>query len=368
MIPTFMRGGSIDSVHASAPGRVNLIGEHTDYNGGLVLPLATPQRTRVELRPRADRTVHALSSQEGGAPTYTIGAERRTGTWADYVAGVTQALAGMGHGVGGFELHVDSDVPVGAGLSSSAALEVALGRALREAFDLELDDVEIAEAGRRAETGFAGVRCGPMDQLAAALGAPDCALLIDCRSLERLPVPVPSACELVVIDSGLRHSLAAGDYNRRRSECERAAELLGVEFLTDVGPADRRLDALPAPLDRRARHVTAETLRVAAAVEAMLQDDVAALGRLLDESHASQRDLFQVSTPTIDRLVALTRDCGALGARLTGGGFGGAIVAIAPAGRGREFASEAVARYRHEHAGLGARVLIPPARPGQSPE
>jgi galactokinase len=284
------------------------------------------------------------------------------------VAGTTQALAGLGQTIGGFDLHVDSDVPVGAGLSSSAALEVAVGRALREAFDLELDDVEIAEAGRRAETGFVGVRCGPMDQLAAALATPDCALLIDCRSLVRLPVPVPASCELAVIDSGLRHSLASGDYNRRRAECERAAELLGVGLLSDVAPADPRIDGLPAPLDRRVRHVTAETLRVAAAVESMLQDDVAALGRLLDESHESQRELFEVSTPEVDRLVALTRESGALGARLTGGGFGGAVVALTPAGRAVEVATEAVTRYKQEHAGLEARVLIPPARRDESPE
>ena len=350
-------------MRASASGRVNLIGEHTDYNGGFVLPVATPQRTRVELTPAHGNEVRAWSQQEGDAPSFAVGQERATGTWVDYVAGMTHTLRRQGHRIAGFELRVFSDVPAGAGLSSSAALEVAVGRALREAFDLDLGDVEIAAAGRRAEHDFVGVRTGPMDQLAAALADTDQALLIDCRSLVRMPVPVPRRCELVVIDSGQRHSLAAGDYNRRREECEEAARLLGVELLCDVQPADKRIGDLPAPLDRRARHVAGENWRVAAAAGAMWREDASALGRLLDESHESQRMLFEVSTPEIDRLAGLARECGALGARLTGGGFGGSIVAVAPAGRGLEIGTAAVAGYTAEYPGLAARALIPPARP-----
>jgi galactokinase len=344
-----MRGGSIDRVSASAPGRVNLIGEHTDYNGGFVLPVATPQRTRVELRPVSGREVRAISAQEGPASLFEIGEEKPVGAWVDYVAGMTRALASMGHAVGGFELHVDSDLPVGCGLSSSAALEVAVGRALRDAFDLDLDDVAIAAAGRRAENEFVGVRSGPMDQLAAGLANVDEALLIDCRSLARMPVPIPEQCVLVVIDSGERHSLAAGDYNARREECEQAAGLLDVEFLCDLHPRDLRIASLPSPLDRRARHVVEENSRVLLAAEAMLNGDVAALGTLLDESHESQRTLFDVSTPQIDRLVHQARDRGALGARLTGGGFGGSVVALARPG-----GAEAIGQ-----AGLEGRVLIP---------
>ena len=355
-------------MRASAHGRVNLIGEHTDYNGGLVLPVATPQRTQVELRPAGDRQVRAVSDQEGEAPAFEVGAEAPSGGWVDYVAGMTHALAAMGHELGGFHLHVSSDLPVGAGLSSSAALEVAVGRALREAFDLELDDVEIAEAGRRTETEFVGVQSGPMDQLAAGLAATDSALLIDCRTLVRMPVPIPAGCELLVLDSGQRRSLASGEYDVRRAECERAAQALGVAQLCDLGPRDPRLAALPAPLDRRAQHVTAESQRVAAAAEAMLDGDVRALGTLFDRSHESLRTLFEASTPEVDRLVGLARECGALGARLTGGGFGGAVVALAPAGRAGEIGAQAVARYRRAHPALEARVLIAPARPAPSPE
>jgi galactokinase len=346
-----MRGGSIDRVSASAPGRVNLIGEHTDYNGGFVLPVATPQRTRVELRPDGGREVRAFSAQEGPAPPFDIGEEKPVGAWVDYVAGMTRMLASMGHAVGGFELHVDSDLPVGCGLSSSAALEVALGRALRDAFDLDLDDVAIATAGRRAENEFVGVRSGPMDQLAAGLAEVDEALLIDCRSLARMPVPIPEQLVMVVIDSGERHSLSADTYNARREECEQAAALLGVEFLCDAHPRDRRIASLPSPLDRRARHVVEENLRVRQAVEAMLNGDIAALATLLDQSHESQRTLFEVSTPQIDRLVRQARDRGALGARLTGGGFGGSVVALAGAGGAAAIGQP----------GLAGKVLIPPA-------
>ena len=336
---------------------MNLIGEHTDYNGGFVLPVATPQRTRVELSPAGGREVRAFSVQEGDAPAFTIGAEQPVGAWVDYVAGMTRTLADMGHALGGFELVVDSDVPVGSGLSSSAALEVAVGRALREAFDLDLNDVAIAAAGRRAENEFVGVRSGPMDQLAAGLADVDEALLIDCRSLARMPVPIPKQCELMVIDSGQRHSLSAGDYNARRAECEQAASLLGVEFLCDVHPGDGRIAALPPPLDRRARHVVEEQVRVLEAVEAMVRGDAAVLGKLLDESHESQRVLFEVSTPEVDRLVQWVRERGALGARLTGGGFGGSIVALTDPGGARAIG----------HPGGAASVLIPPARPDPSP-
>jgi len=349
---------------ASASGRVNLIGEHTDYNEGFVLPTAIPQRTDVVLRVREDLEVHAASDSEGAAAAFRIGEEERTGGWTDYVAGVTWALARRGHRVSsGFDLSVSSRVPLGAGLSSSAALEVAVGRAVREAFGLEVTDEELAAIGREAENGLVGVQTGPMDQLAAALTTPGEALLIDCRTLETTTVLLPDVCELVVIDSGVRHSLADGSYDERRSECTRATELLGVGALRDVEPGDPRLAGLPDPLDRRARHVVEEDARVLEAVDAIEGGEVEDLGRLLDLSHASQRDLYEVSVPQVDRLVELAREHGALGARLTGGGFGGSVLALARAGEGAGLGARTHAAYAAEFPDLtDARVLVPPGQ------
>ena len=330
-------------VTASAPGRVNLIGEHTDYNEGFVLPVATPQRTTVRLTPRPDGVVRAASRELGGPFEYRVGEEKRRGEWIDYVAGVTWAL-GLRDG---FDLAIESDVPAGAGLASSAALELALGRALREAFGLMVGDEALARIGRRAETGFVGAETGVMDQLAASFGGPDAALLIDCRSLAHRPIPL--AFDLVVLDSGVRHALAGGGgYAERRRECAEAARLLGVHALRDAQDAA----GLPPPLDRRARHVIEENARVLAAAGALEACDGDLLGRLMSESHASQRDLFEVSVPEVDALVELAEREGALGARLTGGGFGGAVAALAHAGRGRELAARL--------ASAGASVLSPP--------
>jgi galactokinase len=349
-------------IRASASGRVNLIGEHTDYNEGRVLPTAIPQRTDVVLRRRDDDEVHAVSASEGAAAAYRIGEEERTGGWVDYVAGVTWALARHGHALpGGFDLEVSSHVPLGAGLSSSAALEVAVGRAVREAFGLEVTDEELAAIGREAENGLVGVQTGPMDQLAAALTTPGEALLIDCRTLETTTVVLPEDCELVVIDSGVRHALSDGSYDERRAECARAVELLGVPALRDVALGDPRLAGLPAPLDRRARHVVEEDARVLEAVAAIEGDDLAQLGRLLDASHASQRDLYEVSVPQVDRLAELAVQHGALGARLTGGGFGGSVLALARTGDGADLGARVLRDYTAEHPDLtDARVLVPP--------
>ena len=311
-------------VTASAPGRVNLIGEHTDYNDGFVLPVATRGRTTVRLTRRDDGLVRAASRELGGPFGYRVGEEERRGEWIDYVAGVTWAL-GLRDG---FDLAIESDLPPGAGLGSSAALEIALGRGLRDLFGLMAGDEALVRIGRRAETGFVGAQTGVMDQIASSFGTPGQALLIDCRSEDHRLVPLPF--DLVVLDSGVRHAHAEGGYNERRAECEEAARRLGVAALRDATGAD----GLPEPLRRRARHVIEENARVLAAVEALERADGAALGRLLDESHASQRDLFEVSVPEVDRLVELAREAGALGARLTGGGFGGAVVALAPSGAG----------------------------------
>jgi galactokinase len=245
-----------------------------------------------------------------------------------YVRGTVAAVRAAGFAVPDVAVRTSATLEAGAGLASSAALEVALVRALRDAFGLALDDREVAMLAWRAETKHVGVPCGVMDQMAASLGSPGEALLIDCRSLEVGPVALPAGVSVVVRDSGVRHAHASGAYARRRAECEAAAVLLGVRSLRDVGPGDEGIDALPAPLDRRVRHVVEENARVLAFADALAREDLVAAGELMTASHRSQRDLFEVSVPEVDELVEALLAEGAFGARLTGGGFGGSVVAL----------------------------------------
>lgn len=331
------RFGRDADVVASAPGRVNLIGEHTDYNDGLVLPLAISQRTVVHLAPRDDRTVRLASAAFGeGVETFALDDETSRGDWVDYVQGCTRALATAGFACDGFDALVTSTVPVGSGLASSAALEVAVLRAVRHAFGLALDDVALARVAQRAETEFVGARVGVMDQMASSLADVDAALFLDCRSMATELVTLPADLDLVVVDSGIRHANVAGDYNRRREECETACAALGVASLRDVSPVDLwRIERLAEPLARRARHVVTENVRVADTVAALRAGDLAAVGALFVASHASLRDDYEVSLPAVDRLVEIaTADPAVFGARMTGGGFGGAIVVAARRGEG----------------------------------
>jgi galactokinase len=348
---------------AAAPGRVNLIGEHTDYNGGFVLPTTIPQQTHVELTPRPDRTVRARSaSQQSQWLDYTLGQERQRGDWLDYIQGLTWALdQADAVRVSGFDLSITSEVPLGAGLSSSAALEVAVLRALRIAFALDLDDVKLALLGQRAENDFVGAHCGIMDQMAASLADASSALFLDTRSLEYRRVPLPVEADLVVIHSGVSHVISGGDYNVRRAECEEAARRLGVAQLRDLSVADLpRGQQLPEPLGRRVRHVVTEDERVLAAVAALDAGDLTRLGQLFDESHASLRDDFEVSVPEVDQLVALAQARAAVfGARITGGGFGGSVVVLTHAGEGRRTADRVAAEYARVSGRVPA-VLVPP--------
>jgi galactokinase len=349
---------------ATAPGRVNLIGEHTDYNGGYVLPTAIPQRTCARVTPRDDRVVRAWSAEAGGPEAYTLGDERGGRGWLDYVQGVTWALAQAGHALGGFDLRLSSDVPLGAGLSSSAALEVALARALRDAFGLALDDVQLALIGQRAENDLVGAPVGVMDQLAASLGAPGVALFVDTRTLETRPIALPPALELLVVSSGISHAHAGGEYRTRRAECELAAASLGVRQLRDLDEADveRAMATLPEPLGRRVRHVVTEDARVLAAVRALEGGRIEELGPLFAASHASMRDDYEVSIPEIDALVAIAdHDEDVLGARLTGGGFGGSIVALVHAGMAQIAGARIAAAY-HDLTAQHPAVLVPPPR------
>jgi galactokinase len=353
--------GRPPTAHGDAPGRVNLIGEHTDYNGGFVLPAAIPRRTIVDIAPRDDRVVRVWSAQfpDTDPVEYRLAEERRRGDWVDYVQGLTWVLASDGLG-SGFDARIESTVPLGSGLSSSAALEISLGRALRLQFRLRLDDVMLAMRGRRVETDFVGAPIGIMDQMACSLADTTSALFLDTRSLEYSRVPLPSESALIVIDSGVTHRHAGGEYAVRREECSRAAALLGVSELRDVSVDELgRVNALPEPFNRRARHVVTENARVLATVDALTQNDLRTAGQLFLESHASMRDDFQVSIPPIDALVEVARGVqGVYGARLTGGGFGGSIVALAERARAAEAAKAIVQAYNRTNQSA-ARALVP---------
>ena len=351
--------GRPPSTVAQAPGRVNLIGEHTDYNEGFVLPTPIPQTTTAELARRAEAGVRVVSAQLGKTETFELGDEHRTGRWIDYVQGLTRALRETGHQLTGFDLRLDSSVPIGSGLSSSAALEVSVLRALRAEFGLDIDDIQLARLGQKAENEHVGAPVGLMDQMTSSLGKLGEALFLDMRSLGAESVPLPAAMELLVIDSGVRHSNVGGDYARRRDECHRAAGLLGVRQLRDADLPMLEAAHLPAPLDRRARHVITENARVLATVAALRRGDLDTVASALSASHASMRDDFQISVPQVDLLVRVAEsEPLVLAARLTGGGFGGSIVALARKGGGAEAAAAIACRYERE-SGEQATVLLP---------
>lgn len=346
---------------ARAPGRVNLIGEHVDYNGGSVLPTVLPQCACVELAAAGSARVRAASAELASrAESFTLGHESPRGAWIDYVQGTTRLLSVEGHRIGGFDALIRSEVPIGSGLSSSAALTVALLRALRQRFELGLDDLAIARLARRVENEFVGARVGIMDPMASSLGRERQALLIRTKDLAFRTVPIPDAIEILVVDSGQKHRHAAGAYNRRRAECEEAARRLGVPLLCDLPVAAwGQIAGLSPPLDRRARHVVTENERVHAATAALEGGRVEELGALLDASHRSLRDDYEASTPEVDELVALLRERpGVVGARITGGGFGGAVVALARAGAGEDAAREAALEYARR-TGLRGVVVVP---------
>jgi len=343
-----------------APGRVYLIGEHTDYNGGAVLPTVIPQRTTVEIGRRSDRRIVVHTSLQDAEASWTLGTEARRHDCFDYVRGCTWALGDAGFDVPGCDVAIGSTVPAGAGLSSSAALEVALLRALRDLAGLPLDDVALARLAHRAESEFVGARVGLMDQMAVSLGDEATALHLDTSTLAWGRVPLPRRAEIAIVDSGVRHALVSDGYNARRAECERAAALLDTDRLCALGlDAMPRIAALPPPLDRRARHVVTEHARVAEAVRALRTDDVESLGQLFLASHASQRDDYAVSVPEVDTLVELAwAEPAVYGARLTGGGFGGAVVMLVEPGQAADVTSRVAARYRSA-TGRTPAVVVP---------
>ena len=348
-------------IEVSAPGRVNLIGEHTDYNGGFALPTVIPLATHVQLTPRNDEIVKVRSDAEVHDPEqYVLGDEKPAGTWVDYIAGVTWTLRRSGaRRTSGFDLNITSEVPVGKGLSSSAALEVAVLRSLRSAYSLTLSDLEIAMLAHAAETQFVGAPVGLMDQMICSLGADGSALFLDADTREYREVKLPPDLSLKIIDSGIAHHHASGDYRTRRRECEEAARALKVNKLRELTTADLpKIDALPDPLNRRARHVITENARVLAAVDALKAGDLKKFGALLTASHVSLRDDFEVSLAEIDWLVdTAVADRHVLGARLTGGGFGGCVLMLCTPDAPADTAQRVVDEYRRRF-GKKADVLM----------
>ncbi|HET9646416.1 MAG TPA: galactokinase [Burkholderiaceae bacterium] len=344
-------GGDPVSI-GEAPGRVNLLGEHTDYNDGFVLPTAIPQRTRVSVRPIPGDRCTLYAAQLQGASEFNLDALPAE-EFARYVYGCLRQLRVLGVRVPALQIHVDSDVPIGVGLSSSAALEVATLRALRTLLQLSagFDDVMIAQIAQRAEIEDAGVRCGIMDQMASSLADTGSMLFLDTRTLERRLLPLPEGTQVLVLDSGLSRTLAGSAYNERRAQCEAAAAALGVGALRDVRDPVR-VEGLPEPLRRRARHVVSENNRVLRAIAGV---DAAGFGRLMNASHDSLRDDYEVSVPELDRLVDLLQaDKDVYGARLTGAGFGGACVALCWQGRAQRVADRVLESY-----GPRGSLLVP---------
>jgi galactokinase len=297
-----------------------------------------------------------------GVTEFELGREQRGRGWLDFLQGITSLLAEGRHRIGGFDVLVASTVPVGSGLSSSAALDVSLLRALRAAFSLSIDDVQIARLGQRVENEFVGAQVGIMDPMACSLGQPGAALFLDARSLRYEQVPLPLDADLVVLNSGVAHDHSAGDYNSRRSECQQACGLLGIEQLRDLSESDLpQLASLPKVLARRARHVITENARVLATVEAFRQGELRRAGELFFASHESQRVDYSVSIAEIDVIVDLARrEPRVYGARLTGGGFGGSVVMLAQIGTGRAVADE-IARAYQDRTGRMPEVLVPGA-------
>jgi len=339
-----------------APGRVNLIGEHTDYNGGFVLPMAIEYETIAAAAARDDRKirVRSVTLDEAGEIDLNQPEKKMRGSWLDFVEGVARILERENVKLRGADLLIASNVPTGAGLSSSAALEISVGLALTEISAAPVDKVRLALAGQTAEHEFVGAKVGIMDQFISALGLANHALLIDCRSLQAEQVPfAPKEAAIVICDSKVKHKLAASEYNTRRAECETAVEILRkflpeIEQLRDVSVADFEQYAkhLPEIIRKRCRHVVTENERTLNAAAALRKNDCAEFGRLMFLSHASLRDDYEVSCRELDLLVKIAESCpGVLGARMTGGGFGGSTVNLVR----RENLDEAIEKISFEY-------------------
>ncbi|MCC5843235.1 MAG: galactokinase [Verrucomicrobia bacterium] len=342
--------GADPDIVVRAPGRVNLIGEHVDYNGGFVLPMAIERAMWIAVRFRPDDEVHVLSCDFGQTARFTLSDfEYQKPHWCEYIKGVAAALKKRGHTLQGWDGAMLGNVPRGSGLSSSAALELAAAKAFCEVSNIPWDPVEMAVVGQEAENDWVGVNCGIMDQMISACGMAGHAYLLDCRSLEGTHVPLPTGVKIVILDTATRRGLVDSAYNERRSQCEEAAAFFGVDLLRDVSPEMffAREAELPELTCKRARHVITEDVRTLAAADAMRMNDSETLGKLMWESHVSLRDDFEVSNEALNTLVDLAmahESC--LGARMTGAGFGGCAVALVREDSAAAFEREVAAAYQ----------------------
>jgi galactokinase len=358
--------GAAPTLFVQAPGRVNLIGEHTDYNDGFVLPCAINHGTVIAAAPRNDGLVRVVAADYGNAvDQFRLDAPivpHATELWPNYVRGVVKYLQEHGLALQGADLALSGDVPQGAGLSSSASLEVAVAQAFKSLQGwTELQPTDMALIAQRAENRFVGCNCGIMDQLISARGQAGHALLIDCRSLDARAVPMPAGVAVMIVNSRVQRGLVESAYNIRRLQCEAAAAHFGVPALRDATP--EMLDTLSAGIDpvvlRRARHIVTENQRTLDACEALSRGDLQRMGVLMAESHASMRDDFEITVPAIDQLVKLLQDAiGAHGgARMTGGGFGGCVVALLPEAMVAEVRAVVDTHYRSPN-GLPGDVYV----------
>ncbi|MFT3862540.1 galactokinase [Micropruina sp.] len=351
-----------------APGRINLIGEHTDYNDGFVMPFALPQAAYLAAGRRDDGVIRIVSVDLGETFETSLHELRPNHDgWHAYLAGVFWALREAGHDVGGADLALASDVPIGAGLSSSAAIECVLVEALNDLHGLGIAPMARAKLARITENAYVGAPTGLMDQAASTLCTEGHALFLDCRSLQVQQVPLDLAAHgqaILVIDTLTRHSHAGGEYATRRADCEQAARLLGVAALRDVSvdELNRRLPELPDErLARRTRHVVTENQRVLSACAALRADDLPRLGQLMTASHASMRDDYEITEPSVDLAVETALANGALGARMTGGGFGGCVLALAPLDRVEAIATAVTTAFSESGRNVPATFVVLPA-------
>jgi galactokinase len=360
-------------VLVQAPGRVNLIGEHTDYNEGFVLPAAIAFRTQIAVAPRDDRRLQVTSENYGERVEFyldNLPASPR-GHWSDYIAGVAGLMDRELCDLPGANMLINGNVPQGAGLSSSASLEVAVCKAVLEICGKALDGVSVARLCQRAENEFVGARCGIMDQFVSVYGERDHALRLDCRTLEFRQLPIPADVRLVICNTMVRHSVAAGEYNKRRAECETAARFFaervsGARSLRDVTTADFEKfgTQLPEVIRKRCRHVLTENSRVLQAAEALQSGDLRLFGRLMRSSHASLRDDFQVSCEELDLMVRLAQqNQGVYGARMTGGGFGGCTINLVQKDHVEGFQANVAAGYESA-TGRVPEIYVSPAADG----